>query len=53
MIDLLHSNCGILKTDTPESIIEKVRSGLERVGMDPDQDQEVGALVTLGLSLIL
>jgi predicted ATP-dependent serine protease len=53
MIDLLHSNCGILKTATPESIIEKVRSGLERVGMDPDQDQEVGALVTLGLSLIL
>jgi class 3 adenylate cyclase len=41
LLDLLRSNCGILESDTPESIIEKVRSGLERVGMDPDQDSPV------------
>ena len=41
MLDLLRSNCGIVETDTPESMIEKVRSGLERVGMDPDQDSPV------------
>jgi predicted ATPase len=41
MLDLLRSNCGILESDTPESIIEKVRSGLGRVGMDPDQDSPV------------
>jgi class 3 adenylate cyclase/tetratricopeptide (TPR) repeat protein len=41
LLDLLRSNCGILETDTPEAIIEKVRSGLERVGMDPDQDNPV------------
>jgi class 3 adenylate cyclase len=38
MIDLLRCNCGILETDTPTSIIEKVRSGLERIGMAPDQN---------------
>src|SRR5437868_8155171 len=41
MIDLLRSNCGILETDAPASIVEKVRSGLERVGMAPDQDSPV------------
>jgi class 3 adenylate cyclase/tetratricopeptide (TPR) repeat protein len=41
MLDLLRSNCGILETDTPEAIVERVRSGLERVGMDPDQDSPV------------
>jgi tetratricopeptide (TPR) repeat protein len=41
MHDLLCSNCGILETDTPESIIEKIRSGLERIGMDPGQDSPV------------
>jgi class 3 adenylate cyclase len=41
MLDLLRSNCGILETDTPEAIIERVCSGLERVGMDPDQDSPV------------
>jgi tetratricopeptide (TPR) repeat protein len=41
MLDLLRSNSRILETDTPESIIEKVRSGLERVGMDPDRDSPV------------
>ncbi len=38
MLDLLRSDCGILETDPPESIIEKVRSGLERGGMDPDHN---------------
>ena len=41
MLDLLRSNCGILETDTPESMIAKVRSGLERIGIDPDQDSLV------------
>jgi class 3 adenylate cyclase/tetratricopeptide (TPR) repeat protein len=41
LLDLLRSNCGILETDTPDSMTEKVRSGLERVGMDPDQDSPV------------
>ena len=41
MLDLLRSNCGILETDTPESMTAKVRSGLERVGIDPDQDSPV------------
>jgi class 3 adenylate cyclase/tetratricopeptide (TPR) repeat protein len=38
LVDLLRSNCGILETDSPQSITEKVRSRLERVGMHPDQD---------------
>jgi class 3 adenylate cyclase len=41
MLDLLRSNCGILETDTPESMTVKVRTGLERVGIDPDQDSAV------------
>jgi tetratricopeptide (TPR) repeat protein len=41
MLDLLRSNCGILETDAPEAIVERVRSGLERVGIDSDQDSPV------------
>ena len=41
LLDLLRSNCGIVETDTPEAIIEKVRSGLQEVGMDPEQDSPV------------
>jgi class 3 adenylate cyclase/tetratricopeptide (TPR) repeat protein len=41
MTDLLRSNCGILETDTPASIVEKVRSGLESVGVAADQDSLV------------
>jgi class 3 adenylate cyclase/tetratricopeptide (TPR) repeat protein len=37
-LDLLRSNCGIVETDTPDEITEKVRSGLREVGMDADQD---------------
>jgi predicted ATPase len=40
-LDLLRSNCGIAETDTPEAITEKVRTGLQEVGMDPDQDGSV------------
>ena len=41
MLDLLRNSCGILESDTQEAIIEKVRAGLERVGMAPDQDGPV------------
>jgi class 3 adenylate cyclase/tetratricopeptide (TPR) repeat protein len=41
MLDLLRGNCGILETDTPEAIVGRVRSGLERVGMDPGLDSPV------------
>jgi predicted ATPase len=37
----LRSNCGIDEADAPEAIIEKVRSGLQEVGMDPEQDSPV------------
>jgi class 3 adenylate cyclase len=38
VLDLLRSNCGIVETDTPEQITEKVREALCAVGMDPEQD---------------
>jgi class 3 adenylate cyclase/tetratricopeptide (TPR) repeat protein len=38
ILDVLRSNCGIVETDTPEEITQKVRIGLIEVGMDPDQD---------------
>ena len=41
VLDLLRSNCGIVETDTPEAITEKVRCGLQEVGMDPEQDGPV------------
>src|SRR6266446_6513948 len=41
LLDLLRSNCGIVETDAPEAIIEKVRSSLQEVGMDPEQDSPV------------
>jgi class 3 adenylate cyclase/tetratricopeptide (TPR) repeat protein len=40
-LDLLRSNWGIVETDTPEAITDKVRAGLRAVGMDPDQDGRV------------
>jgi class 3 adenylate cyclase/tetratricopeptide (TPR) repeat protein len=36
-LDLLRGNCGILETDTPDTITEKVRAGLDEVGMDRDE----------------
>jgi class 3 adenylate cyclase/tetratricopeptide (TPR) repeat protein len=41
VLDLLRSHCGIIETDTPEAITRKVRSALEEVGMDPDEDSPV------------
>ena len=41
LLDLLRSNCGIVETDTPVAIIDKVRSGLQEVRMDPEQDAPV------------
>jgi class 3 adenylate cyclase/tetratricopeptide (TPR) repeat protein len=41
VIDLLRGYCGIVETDTPEAIAEKVRSSLFEVGLDPDQDGPV------------
>jgi class 3 adenylate cyclase/tetratricopeptide (TPR) repeat protein len=38
VLDLLRSNCGILETDTPDIVAERVRAGLREVGMDPDED---------------
>ncbi len=38
VIDLLRSHCGIVETDTPDAIAEKVRSRLQEAGLDPDQD---------------
>ena len=38
VLDLLRSNCGIVEADSPATIAQKVRRGLERVGMDPDRD---------------
>jgi class 3 adenylate cyclase/tetratricopeptide (TPR) repeat protein len=41
VLDLLRSNCEIVETDAPDTITEKVRSGLQEVGMDPDRDSPV------------
>jgi class 3 adenylate cyclase/tetratricopeptide (TPR) repeat protein len=38
LLDLLRSNCGIIETDTPEIITEKVRLALQELGMDAEQD---------------
>ena len=40
-LDLLRSNWGISEADAPDAIADKVRSGLQAVGMDPDQDGPV------------
>jgi len=41
VIDLLRGYCGMVETDTPDAIAEKVRSSLFEVGLDPDQDGPV------------
>jgi class 3 adenylate cyclase/tetratricopeptide (TPR) repeat protein len=41
LLDLVRSNCGIVETDAPETIVEKIRSGIKEVGMDPEQDSPV------------
>ena len=40
-LDLLRSNCGILETDNPDIVADKVRAGLREVGMDPEEDGQV------------
>jgi class 3 adenylate cyclase/tetratricopeptide (TPR) repeat protein len=40
-LDLLRSNCGIVETDRPDIVAEKVRTGLGEVGMDPVEDGPV------------
>ncbi len=51
VLDLLRSNCGIVDTDTPEEITDKVCSGLRQAGMDPDQDAPL-LLYLLGINPI-
>jgi class 3 adenylate cyclase/tetratricopeptide (TPR) repeat protein len=48
VIDLLRSNCGIVETDAPDAIADKVRSELGEVGIDPNQDGPV-LLLLLGI----
>src|SRR6266446_2194401 len=40
-LDLLRSNCGILETDTPDSVADKVRAGLREVGLDAEEDRTI------------
>ena len=35
LLDILRGHCGIVDADSPKAIVEKVRRGLEEVGMDP------------------
>jgi transcriptional regulator with AAA-type ATPase domain/tetratricopeptide (TPR) repeat protein len=35
LLDVLRAYCGIVDADSPKAIVEKVRRGLEEVGMDP------------------
>jgi class 3 adenylate cyclase/predicted ATPase len=37
LIDILRHNCGISETDSPETLIEKVRFALQEVGMDVEE----------------
>ena len=37
LLDILRNNCGIVETDTPQEVAEKICSGLEEVGMDPTE----------------
>jgi class 3 adenylate cyclase/tetratricopeptide (TPR) repeat protein len=41
VLDLLRSACGILETDTPDTVTEKVHAGLGAVAMDADEDGTV------------
>jgi class 3 adenylate cyclase len=37
VLDLLRDSCGITEAGSPEAIVEKVRFGLQEVGMEPDE----------------
>jgi class 3 adenylate cyclase/tetratricopeptide (TPR) repeat protein len=41
LLDLLRSNCGIVETDTPETITEKLRRALRELDMDAEQDSPI------------
>src|SRR5215831_9981662 len=41
VLDLLRSNCGIVETDSPDLVAEKIRAGLSEVFMDPVEDGAV------------
>ena len=41
VLDLLRSNCGILESDKPDAVVEKVHAGLVAAGMDPDETTPV------------
>jgi class 3 adenylate cyclase/tetratricopeptide (TPR) repeat protein len=41
LLDLLRSNCGIFESDTPEIITEKVRSALQGLDLDAEQDSPI------------
>jgi len=41
VLDLLRSNCGIIDTDAPYIVADKVHAGLREVGMDPEEDGPV------------
>ena len=51
VLDLLRSYCGIVETDAPDAIIDKIGSGLRAVGMNPDQDAAV-LLHLLGVNAV-
>jgi transcriptional regulator with AAA-type ATPase domain/tetratricopeptide (TPR) repeat protein len=38
LLDILRAHCGIVDADSPKTIVEKVRRGLEEVGMDPAEN---------------
>jgi predicted ATPase len=37
LIDVLRHHCGIIETDSPEAVIEKVRFALQKVGMNAEE----------------
>jgi class 3 adenylate cyclase/tetratricopeptide (TPR) repeat protein len=37
VLDLLRSNCGILESDKPDTVVEKIHAGLGAAGMDLDE----------------
>jgi class 3 adenylate cyclase/tetratricopeptide (TPR) repeat protein len=41
ILDVLRSNCGIVESDPPDVIADKIRRGLREVGIDPDLDSPI------------
>ncbi len=40
-LDLLRNSCGIIETDTPDTVAEKVHAGLRTVAMDQDEERTI------------